>query len=374
MLDRRHFIAALAASAVGGRGTKGAADQAPATQTAPPGAAAAAALPLPPADHPILGSLTPVIAGARHVRLHPEQVEQTAGWMAYEGLPWPDFRSPLYPEGNDADTLDYIFLTATINFAFTDFERRVMFQTEYGGAVHSDSEAMDACLKRAYDQGLPILEGRYLAAITRAELDRIFAGNITIPMLDQRLEIFHQVGRRLEQDYGGRFHRFVAAGPPRLYAAGGQGLLERLLDQFPSFRDTSDYRGHRVLFQKRAQLLWWNLHARFRSTGFFALADPERLTIFADYIVPVAFRLLGITSYSDALEQAINRGRIIPAQSEEEIEIRAFTLWAAELLTQAINRRRPADRQLISPVVDGRLWTHYHTTHWPHHLTVTTAY
>jgi hypothetical protein len=60
--------------------------------------------------------------------------------------------------------------------------------------------------------------------------------------------------------------------------------------------------------------------------------------------------------------------------SDEEIEIRASAIWACHLLTEAVNRRRPDDRQVIEPVIDARLWTHYHETHWPHHLTVTTAY
>jgi hypothetical protein len=326
-----------------------------------------------PSTHPILRTLEPVISGARHVRLHQEKVREVAGWMAYEGLPWPDFRSPLVPDGDDRDAMDFIFLTSTINFAFTDFTTHTMFKLRYEGKEWSDSEAMLACLKRAYDRGVPILEGDYLAGVSREELAEIFTGNILMPMLDERLTIFHEVGRVLRERYQGRFHRFVRSGPPRLYAE-GKGVLERLLDEFPSFRDTSMFRGQRVAFQKRAQLLWWNLHARFRSGEFFRLEDPERITVFADYIVPVALRLLGITSYSDQLEAAINQRKIIPADSEEEIEIRAFTLWGCHLLTKAINSLRPADLQVIEPVVDGRLWTHFHTTHWPHHLTITTDY
>ncbi|MFQ5792822.1 MAG: queuosine salvage family protein, partial [Acidobacteriota bacterium] len=283
--------------------------------------------PAPVADHPILSGLQPVIGNARHVRLHPEKIKEVAGWMAYEELAWPDFRSPLIPQGRDPDTMDFIFLTSTINFAFTDFTSHTVFKVEYAGAERSDSEAMEACLKRAYDGGLPILEGSYLAAVTRKDLEGIFTGTIPIPMLDERVAIFREVGRNLSERYQGRFHRFVEAGPPRLYA-GGTGLLERLLAEFPSFRDTSLYRGRRVAFQKRAQLLWWSLHARFRAGTFFAVEDPESLTVFADYILPVALRLMGITSYRPELEAAINQRKVIPADSEEEIEIRAFTLWA----------------------------------------------
>lgn len=324
-------------------------------------------------EHPILSSVERVVTRARHVRLHPDEARNVAGWMAYEDLPWPDFRLPLHPEGDDADVMDFIFLTSTINFAFTDFERHQMFRSRYRDVEWSDSDAMEACLKRAYDQGVPILQGSFLSRVSREELAGIFSGNIPIPMLEERLAIFHKVGNVLTEKYGGRFHRFVASGPRRLYA-GGKGLLERLLDDFPSFRDESSYRGERVAFQKRAQMLWWMLHARFRESGFFTLEDPESITIFADYIVPVALRLLRITSYSDELERRVKNWEILPADSEEEVEIRATAIWGCHLLTEEINRRRPPDRRIIAPVLDGRLWTHYHTTHWPHHLTVSTDY
>jgi len=321
------------------------------------------------APHPILSTIEPVVERAQHVRVHDDRIEAVAEWMAYESLSWPDFRFPTIPDGNDADTMDFIFLTASINFAFTDFEKHVIFTTEYDGAERSDSDGMMACLKRVYDRGTPILEGRYLQAVTRADLEALFRGNIEMPMLDERAAIFREIGGALEKSYGGRFHEFLKDGPRGTTAA-----LERLIETFPSFRDESAYRGARVAFQKRAQLLLWQLHARFRASGYFALEDPEQLTVFADYIVPVALRRLGILSYSDALERAINERRLIPRDSEEEIEIRAGTIWASHLLTRAINARRPSDRQVIDTVLDTRLWTHYHETHWPHHLTVTTAY
>ena len=359
--SRRRFVGALSGAALAPRAGFG---REAITQS---GAAT------PPSDHPVFGTLTPVVTSARHVRLDEDRIRDVASFLAYEELPWPDFRSPLQPDGNDADAMDFIFLISTINFAFTDFEKHLMFKVDYAGAERSDSDAMVACLKRAFDRGVPILEGGYLAEIRREELEEIFRGNIVMPMLDERLAIFHEVGRVLKERYQGRFHNFLQEGPKQLYDQ-GKGVLERLIAEFPSFRDESSYRGHRVSFQKRAQLLFWSLHARFREGGFFRLEDPEKLTVFADYIVPVALRLFRITSYSEELEKAINRHQILPAHGEEEVEIRAFTLWAMHLLTRAINALRPPDRQVIEPVVDGRIWTHYHTTHWPHHLTVTTAY
>ena len=39
-----------------------------------------------------------------------------------------------------------------------------------------------------------------------------------------------------------------------------------------------------------------------------------------------------------------------------------------------MNKLRPKDLQIINPQIDARLWTHYHTTWWPHHLTKTIMY
>ena len=324
-------------------------------------------------DHPILSALEPVLRSPRHVRINLDMLDSVAGWMAWEGLGWPEFFSPLPSEAPPEDLMDFVFLTSTINFAFTDFETGQIFKVDNGGRRRWDSDAMVACLQRAHAEGVPVLDGDYLAEISRSDMKRIFRGNITIPMLDERTAIFREVGQRLASDHGGRFHNFVRSGPARAWAK-GRGLLERLVDEFPSFRDRSTLDGQKVVFAKRSQLLLWMLSVHFRGTGFFELEDLNRLTAFADYILPVAFRILGIFEYSKSLEERIQRRELIDAHSREEIEIRAQTLEAVQLLTEAVNRRRPADRQIIAPVIDGRLWTHYHETSWPHHLTVTTAY
>ena len=74
------------------------------------------------------------------------------------------------------------------------------------------------------------------------------------------------------------------------------------------------------------------------------------------------------------LERAINSYQLIARDSTQEIEIRAQTLYATALLREEVNKIRPADRQVIIPQIDARLWLPYHTTFWPHHLTRTIMY
>jgi len=327
-----------------------------------------------PIGSPVLESLHYAIESSRDVQTHYEKIVEVASWMAYEDLPMPDFALPFGVGQRDTnEAIDFVLVADSIDTAFTDFAHHVKFQVDYAGQHWSDSEAEFACLKRAADSGVPILDGQYLAKITRPELSKIFEGNIEMPMLDEKLAVLHQVGAVLSEKYDGRFHNFVHSCSPRLYDS-GNGLIDRLVKEFPRFNDVSLLDGHEIKFYKLPQLGLWMLYATMHGSGKFKLEDTEKMTAFADYIVPVGLRLMGITSYSKDLEHAINSYQLIPRDSRWEIEIRAHCLYATALLTEEINKLRPANLRVIIPQIDARLWTHYHTTTWPHHLTPTIMY
>ena len=324
---------------------------------------------------PVLQSVAGVVERSRHVTTSFEAVERVASWMAYEEFTFPsgamdaDFSDRTDP----AEIIDVSFFYAVMNFAFSDFDTGVKFATTHMGREWSDSEAMFACVNRALDAGIPLTDGAYLAEMDGDDLAAVFDGNIPIPMAHDRVAILNAAGATLAEHYGGAAHRFVADCVPAMYA-GGDGLLERLVSEFPRFDDVSTHEGHEVQLHKLAQLWLWQLHMSLAASGHFVVADLEAMTAFADYIVPVALRLMGIFSYTPELEEAINRGDHIPRDSAEEVEIRAHTLYATALLTDAINRIRPASLALVVPQLDFRLWKSYHATFWPHHLTRTTMY
>ena len=322
---------------------------------------------------PVLDSLRPVIEHSRDVHTHVDKIAEVAGWMAYEELPMPELAVPYGLAKDPIVAMDFIMVSTTIDSAFTDFKTHVKFQVDYEGQLRSDSDAMVACLKRALDSGIPILDGKFLAALTRPQMEKLFAGNIEMPMLDEKLQNFREVGKVLAEHYDGYFHNFIKSCPPQLYD-NGKGLVDRLVTEFPRFNDVSEYDGHEIKFYKLAQLGFWGIYSGLRSTNTLPLADIGKMTAFADYIIPVGLRLLGITSYSASLEHAINTYQLIPRDSPQEIEIRAHSLYATALLAEEINKIRPADQQIIIPQIDARLWSHYHTTFWPHHLTKTIMY
>ena len=130
--------------------------------------------------------------------------------------------------------------------------------------------------------------------------------------------------------------------------------------------------GHNVRFYKLAQLALWFLEVSL--PGGLGIADRDRLTAFADCIVPVGLRVLGIVRYSDALERAIDEGELIEAGGPWEVELRAHTIYATALLTDEVNALRPPELQVIVPQIDARFWLPFHKTHHPHHLTRTIYY
>ena len=74
-------------------------------------------------------------------------------------------------------------------------------------------------------------------------------------------------------------------------------------------------------------------------SGVAAFRDLDRLTMFADNLVPHVLRVDALLSYDDELLDRIDRGELIEHDSPEEIEIRACALHTVELIAAAARRR-----------------------------------
>jgi hypothetical protein len=126
-----------------------------------------------------------------------------------------------------------------------------------------------------------------------------------------------------------------------------------VLHSMPSFRDVVRHQGQAVRFYKRAQILVADLHGAFNGQGPGAFHDMQTLTAFADYKVPQVLRRFGILEYAPELAQQIAGYRLVPVDSDEEIEIRSATIWGVEYLRQALLERGAS---LASYEIDARLW------------------
>ena len=106
-----------------------------------------------------------------------------------------------------------------------------------------------------------------------------------------------------------------------------EGSAERLAAQLaagmPFFADTG--------FYKRAQITPQDLQL----AGVAEFADIDRLTIFADNLVPHVLRCDGVLVYADDLARRIDAEELLPPGEQEE-EIRACALHACEQIAASL--------------------------------------
>ena len=321
-------------------------------------------------DSEVLSSVSKAIHQLEHLSIDLDSIENTADWLAYEEFSFPKNNQV---RENPEDFIRATMFMNTLNFAFTDFKTSIKYEVKQGSETLSDSEAMYFQVNEAIDSGNNLVDGKIMATLTLEQLANIFSGNIEMPMLKERVEILNDVGQKLVDNYEGDWLNFINNGPKKLYAK-GEGLIERLVNEFPRFDDSSEYRGNKVKFYKLAQLAFWGIHGELSGSNYFKIEDMHSMTAFADYIVPVALNVMKIIRYTPQLDEKIRDGEMIKRDSEEEIEIRSASIYATAILTEKVNERRPENKSIIIPQLDYRLWKNYHATHHPHHLTYTTMY
>jgi hypothetical protein len=117
-----------------------------------------------------------------------------------------------------------------------------------------------------------------------------------------------------------------------LDAAGASAVaLARRLGSWECFADTSCYGDLTLPFLKRAQIA----AADLARAGAATFDDLDRLTMFADNLVPHVLRLDGILTFEPQLVDRIDAGELIEHGSPEEVEIRACAVHAVELIVAA---------------------------------------
>ncbi len=77
----------------------------------------------------------------------------------------------------------------------------------------------------------------------------------------------------------------------------------------------------------------------FEGKGLGTISDFDQLTAFADYKLPQLLRYQGVMVYIPELAAPVDAYQEIVAGSAPEIEIRAGTVWAVELLRRALAGR-----------------------------------
>jgi hypothetical protein len=140
----------------------------------------------------------------------------------------------------------------------------------------------------------------------------------------------NDLGRFVGDRAGGHFLGLVAS------AGRSAAALVEILCEMPLYRDEVTHGGRPVPFLKRAQITAADLALAFHGDGPGAFDDLDRLTMFADNLVPHVLRVDGVLRYDDELAAAIDAGRLLAYGSTEEVEIRACAVHALERLSAMV--------------------------------------
>jgi Potential Queuosine, Q, salvage protein family len=229
-----------------------------------------------------------------------------------------------YLEGEPADVADYLFALDAVNFGsgwFPTLNKRL----DGGHPVSGYFTVAWALADHVRGNGPPT------PAWLRGVDTRTIARILDQPPDHELMSLYAQALRELGRFLGGRRALEVVAQC--------EGSAERLAQTLARGMAMFDDRG----FYKRAQILPSDLAL----AGVAELADLDRLTIFADNLVPHVLRCEGVLVYEEQLAARIDAGELLPAGGPER-EIRACAVHACELISE---------RTGIPPrVLDARLW------------------
>jgi hypothetical protein len=182
-----------------------------------------------------------------------------------------------------------------------------------------------------------------LESIDAAAVAAVLGQDPEHPLMADFAAALRDVGARVEADHGGSFAALIDE------AAGSAPALADLLAGWESFADVSTYDGREVPFFKRAQIA----AADVARTGLAELSGLDRLTAFADNLVPHVLRLDNVLRLDPALTARIEAGELLAHGSPEEVELRAGAVQAVELLAAA---RATAGQPLTPAEIDAALW------------------
>jgi hypothetical protein len=284
----------------------------------------------------IRSAASAVSRAARSVRIEGEKISGYA-----QSLPAPDaLRPALDPRhhylGAPAETVAFVVTLDAINFGSGYFPHLRKLEGLSGYFT------VAAWLTDRFRREGPF-DAAELSRLTADDCARLFHQTLDAPPVEELMGLFAQalrdLGGYLTASFDGSFTALIDA------AGRSAERLVELLAAMPFFQD--------VHFYKRAQLTAADLSLALNGEGWGQFTDLDRLTIFADNLVPHVLRVDGILTYDSPLAQRIDAGELLTAGSEEEIEIRACAIHAVELLVEDLRRAGRPTRALD---LDYLLW------------------
>ena len=302
---------------------------------------------------------------ASHVRINEEIISAYARSLPLQNAFSPELDSQSHYLDHGEGTLAFMLTLDSINFGSGYFPH---LQKRSGMSGYF---TVASCLNDYFEDHGPV-SAHQLERMTMAECAKMFSQDLNNPPVNELMQHFskalNDLGRYLLENFDGRFDYLVAA------ANASVDRFIELLIKMPYYNDVEFYENVKVAFYKRAQLAAADLALAFDSAGWGHFNDLDRLTIFADNLVPHVLRVDNILTYEKRLLDRINAGKLIPSGSPEEVEIRACAVHAVERLKKELLE---AGHRITSCGLDYLLWNRGQQPHYkakPRHRTRTVFY
>lgn len=296
----------------------------------------------------VLETASYVAENSRHVHIGKKELVAFSREMIRSGIKVPAWDNRYHFFDGGENTVAYLLVLDTLNFCFWPKSGQPRWEIQLESEKISGYYALAAALQKLLESGIAITDAHLLAELSLGEMKQLLGGTGKLQLLRERLEGLNELGRVLLRDYSGQAHRLVEAAE-RSAVKLSQLLAQNLI----SFQDIAAYNGQSIFFYKRAQLFAADLYGAFNGTKWGDFSDMHELTAFADYKLPQVLRHLGILYYKKALAQKVDQYVHLDAGSPEEVEIRANTIWAVELIRQELNK---AESKLNAFEIDWILW------------------
>lgn len=247
--------------------------------------------------------------------------------------------------GEPESTVGYFLVLDALNFGSGFFEHLAPYNGEHG--YYAVASALRDWIHR---EGAP--SPQTLKSITPDELFELM-GQPKRPMLTQLIDWFtralRELGQFTQDRLGGRYENLL------IRADYGAPDMVALLCEMPMFRDIGLYEGEDVYFLKRAQICVQDIAIASAEPGLSGLRvrGLEQLTVFADNMLPFILEAEGVLSYTDVLSHQTQAGEDLGMGSPAELELRANSIVACELLRQTLEKQGVAT---TAREIDFALW------------------
>lgn len=296
-----------------------------------------------------------VVKNSDYVKINKTNIKQLINQIKPSNYTHWTQKDSIFEELNEKEQIIFSFLLESMNFCFWP---NYNWKITYNNKEYFGSDTLLYTLINSIKNETIKLDINDLVKITRKDFNKLMKNNNEYPVLmDERYSSFKETIDSIYRN--DQFWNEISSIKTDLE------MEKYITKHFPNFNDISLYKGKKILFHKRCRLVIGDIY--YISKPFHKnVISINKIMGCADYSLPRYFKEIGILEYTKELEDKIDKEIEIKHNSNEEIEIRANTLYVLELIKKELKKQ---DITISSIELDNIIWniSRQKKTTKPHH-------